>query len=115
MVHVELYVPTAAVAGMASRHVGVTVIAPVPVLVAALDIFVAVGAVAAAGSVYGTVIEFVGVTHDTPASQATDGAVVIVVELFDKLTEPLLNAVDVAVTFQPAPVPRASLMSSSCV
>jgi hypothetical protein len=52
-VHVEVYVPTAVLAGTANVHVGVTVWLPRPVFTAALYNFVAVGAVAAAGSVYG--------------------------------------------------------------
>jgi hypothetical protein len=54
-VHVDVYgvrLPIA-LAGIASVHVGVNVWLPMPVLAAALNSFVAVGAVPAAGSVYG--------------------------------------------------------------
>jgi len=51
MVHVEVYVPTCAVAGTDSDHVTVTVWLPAPVLTAALKSFVAVGAEPAAGRV----------------------------------------------------------------
>jgi len=53
MVQVEVYVPGCAVAGTANDHVTLTVWLPSPVLAAALNILVAVGAVPAAGSVYG--------------------------------------------------------------
>ena len=53
-VHVDVYgvpaPPAHVLEGIASVHVGVIVWAPIPVLVAALNSFVAVGAVVAAGS-----------------------------------------------------------------
>jgi hypothetical protein len=105
-------------AGTARCHVGVTVWFPWPVFAAALYTFVAVGAVDPAGSVYGYVIPFVASVHAEPLSQASLGALVIVVADVDNVLgvpPPVENVVDVAVMFHPAPDPVASPTSRACV
>jgi hypothetical protein len=102
-------------AGTLNRHVGVTVSFPNPVFAAALKSFVAVGAVVAAGSVYGYAIAFVASVQAAPASHAVAGAVVTVVDDVASVFAPAVNVVDVAVMFQPAPPPVASLTSSAWV
>ena len=115
MVHVDVYVPANVAAGTLSLHVGVTVSFPRPVLIAALNSFVAVGAVVAAGSVYGYATAFVASVHAAPASHAVVGAVVTVVDVVANVFAPAVKVVEVAVMFQPAPLPVASLTSSACV
>ena len=88
---------------------------PVPVETAALKIFVAVGAVSPAGKEYTPGTLLVGVTQLRAGWQADAGWVFIVVALVGSLAEPLSNVVEVAVRFQPAPLPRASRMSTVCV
>ncbi len=51
----------------------------------------------------------------TLAMQATVGELAMVTEPTGSVSAPLTNCVDVAVTRQPTPVPRASLISSACV
>ena len=93
---------------------GVTVKRPIPVFAAALKIFTAVGAVAAAGTVTGYVIAFVGFVHVPPATHAeeTEATVEAVVA---KVRVPVLNVVEVTVKFQPVPVPRASVIVNGTV
>jgi hypothetical protein len=89
-----------------------------PVLAAALYSFVAVGATAAAGSVYGYVTLFVASVHVALASHASAGAEVTVVAEVESVCgdpPPVVNVVDVAVMFQPVPEPDASPTSSACV
>lgn len=80
-----MYVPAKVLAGTASFHAAVTVWLPIPVFAAALKSLVAVGATAAAGSVYGYVTEFVAVVHVTLASHATVGVAVTVVADVDSV------------------------------
>ena len=75
----DVYVPANVPAGTASFHGTVTVWSPIPVFTAALNSLVAVGAVAAAGKVYGYDTELVAVVHVTVASHATVGVDVTVV------------------------------------
>jgi hypothetical protein len=87
-----------------------------PVLAAAENSFVAVGAVVPAGSVYGKLTLSVASVHpDAPVSQDVVGAVPTVVEVVGSVWPPEVNVVDVAVTFQPEPDPVASPMSNSSV
>ena len=88
---------------------GVTVNRPMPVFAAALNNLTAVGAVTAAGTVNGYEIAFVGFVHVPPETHeldtdATDDADVA------KVCVPVANVVEVTVRFQPAPLPRASVM-----
>jgi hypothetical protein len=108
MVQVDVYVPAKVLAGTASFHATVTVWLPIPVFAAALKSFVAVGAVTAAGSVYGYATELVAVVHVTLASHATPGVDVTVVAAVESVCPPDVKVVDVAVMFQPAPDPVAS-------
>src|SRR5437879_8305176 len=85
-----------------------------PVLAAELKSFCAVGAVVPAGRTNGKLMALVAVVHVTLLSQATVGAVctdVAVVGSSFGEPPPVVNVVDVAVTFQPAPEPVASPMS----
>jgi hypothetical protein len=85
--------------------VGVTVWLPVPVFTAALKSLVAGGALAAAGSVYGYVIELDASVHVEPLSQLTVGGAWMVVAPAGSvlgMPAPLVKVVDVAEMFQPA-------------
>src|SRR5712691_12570171 len=91
--------------------VGVTVNFPIPVLVAALKNFTAVGAVPAAGTATGYVMAFVGLVQVVLATQAEvtpvrDEAVVASV----CTGAPVVKVVDVIVRFQPLPEPVASVV-----
>jgi hypothetical protein len=105
-----------AFAGIARVHVGVNDWSPMPVLAAAENSFVAVGAVVPAGSVYGKLTLSVASVHpEEPASQDAVGAVCTVVAVVGSVWLPEVNVVDVEVTFQPAPDPVASPMSNASV
>jgi hypothetical protein len=115
---VDVYgVPLAtALAGMASVQVGVNVWLPIPLLAVAEKTFVAVGAVVAAGRVYGKVTAFVAVVQPAaPVSQLAVGAAATVVAVVGSVLAPEVKVVEVAVTFQPEPDPVASPMSKASV
>src|SRR6266516_3229976 len=89
--------------------VGVTVNFPMPVVVAALKNFTAVGAVAFAGTATGYVMAFVGLVQvvlvtQTAVTPVRDEAVVASV----CTGVSVVNVVDVIVRFQPLPEPVAS-------
>jgi hypothetical protein len=82
-----------------------------------LNSLVAVGAVVApAGRLYGydTPVEVAGVHVELLSQVGAAGAEVTVVAPAGNELLPDLNTVEVAVTFQPAPEPVASAMSSGC-
>ena len=88
---------------------GVTVKRPMPVFAAALKTLIAVGAVAAAGTVNGYVIEFVGLVQVPPAVQLLE-AEAIEEAVVANVWVPFVNVVEVIVKFQPAPEPRRSFI-----
>jgi len=105
-----------ALAGIASVHVGVNVWLPMPVFAEASNSLVAVGALVAAGSVYGKLTVFVAVAQPAAlASQLAVGADATVVAVVGSVWLPDVNVVEVAVTFQPEPEPVASPMSNASV
>ena len=106
-VTVLVYVPAYVFAGIATWTVGVSVKLPIPVFADALNSLTAVGAVAAAGTPRLYVIPLVGFVQVVPPAQA-DVTPVTVDAVFERLCVPVVNAVDVIVTFQPAPEPVAS-------
>jgi hypothetical protein len=96
-------------AGIETEIVGVIVKLPIPVFAAALKSLTAVGADEPAGTPSGYVIELVGfvqvpVAHDELTPVALDA----VVERRCGDPPPVVNVVDVTVTFQPEPDPVAS-------
>ena len=81
-----------------------------PLFAAALKSLTAVGADAAAGTVSGYVIEFVGFVH-VPVAQADETPVTVEADVDRRCGEPppVVNVVEVTVTFQPVPEPVASV------
>ena len=97
-------------AGIEIAIVGVMVNFPIPVLAAALKNFTAVGAVPAAGTATGYVMEFVGLVQVVLATQ-TSVTPVREEALVDSVCtgEPVVKVVEVMVKFQPFPEPVASV------
>src|SRR5467141_2482989 len=91
---------------MSTLTVGVMVIVPMPEPAAALKNFCAVGAVLAAGIVNGYEMPFVGSVQEP--TQTFVGVVLMVEAVVDSECVPVVNAVDVIVRFQPAPIPLVS-------
>ena len=97
---------------MATVIVGVMVNFPIPVFVAALKNFTAVGAVAPAGIPIGYVMPLVGFVQLLPAKHVTEGAALMFEALVDSEFAPEENVVDVIVRSQPPPVPLGSVTVS---
>jgi hypothetical protein len=111
IVHVDVYAAGTVSAGTARLKVGVTVWSPCPVEAAALKSLVAVGGPAPAGKAYGYATLFEAGVQVAPLSQVSVGALGTVTEFVASVLLPEVNWVDVAVTFQPAPLPVASCTS----
>jgi|SRR5713226_856197 len=92
--------------------VGVILKLPMPVFAVALKNFTAVGAVAAAGTPRGYVTPFVGFVQVLPLVHATVGAALMFEAVVDSECVPVVNVVEVIVSFQPPPEPVASITVS---
>jgi hypothetical protein len=110
-------VPEAKVfAAIAVEKDTVAVWLPIPVFAVALKKVVAVGAVTAAGTVYGKltfVVAKVHVVNESHARFPPVGAAVIVVAEVGSVWAPLVNVVDVSCSFHPVPEPVASFTSTA--
>src|SRR3954466_5589158 len=85
-----------------------------PELSAALKIFTAAGATAAAGTVAGNETPFVAFVQAMPEVQP-DVAPVTADAVVASVSLPLVNVVDLIVTFQPAAVPLGSVTTKGSV
>jgi hypothetical protein len=89
---------------------------PRPVSTAALKSLTGVGAVGAAGTASGYPTEFVGAVHSVPAQAvATPLTAEAVVGSVRGVPPPVVNCVEVTVTFHPLPEPVASMVLSGTV
>lgn len=93
--------------------VGVIATVPLPVPVAALKSFTAVGKVVPAGTFRGYVMLFVGWLQPPPVHADTVGVVLTTEAEVESVWVPAVNVVDVIVKFQPLPLPDPVLVTDS--